>query len=364
MGSAPWSNEEYSAAIAILGSGRFTRLADALPDIASAIGRSVAIRSLYGAFEAGGHPMPGEFLVKPEGSKHPGQFSRGRQPERRVGAERSAEKIGRDERYEPRVVAHEARAATSTPDVSLTKILVIPDMHHPYADDLVWRTILAVAREAKPDIVVIIGDFCDFYSVSFHAKDPARGARLRAEIDYCNDALNELQQTGVRRVVFVEGNHENRLARWVAERAPELFRMMTVQDLLGIEKRGWEWVPYKSWITIGKMSYTHDVERCGINAGRQSLIDFGGNLTFGHSHRGSTTYQGTLDDGQHVCLNVGHGSDYDKVDYRNRARAKRDWQHGFGWQVQTSNGDTWCQFVPILDGRCIVDGQLICGRGS
>lgn len=362
---SPWSANDYDAARLAL--GRHKRVTDALPEISRALGRNVAERSLAAAFTLIGE-RPGQHI----GSRSP--FLPSPLPVSGLSARASSfdppkpePSLGTDpvsKRYEPRIHGGAAaKAPTHTPDAKLTKILIIPDMHHPYADELVWKTILAAVREMRPDIVVIIGDFCDFYSVSFHAKDPARGSKLRAELDYCNDALNELSALGVERVIYVEGNHENRLARWVAERAPELFRMLTVQELLGIEKRGWEWVPYKSWITIGKMSYTHDVERCGINAGRQSLIDFGGNLTFGHSHRGSTTYVGTLEDGQHVCLNVGHGSDYTKVDYRNQARAKRDWQHGFGWQVQTSDGATWCQFVPILSGRCVVDGKLITGRG-
>jgi predicted phosphodiesterase len=245
---------------------------------------------------------------------------------------------------------------------AVTKIMVCPDVHVPYQDELAWSTFLRAVEVVKPDALVLIGDFADCLSVSFHPKTPERKICLKAEIEAVNFELDRVGRLGVPRVIYCGGNHEFRTERYLAEKAPELFGMITIQDLLRVKERGWEWVPYKQWIRIGKTAFTHDVERCGVNATRQSLLDFGGNLVFGHSHRGGIAYQGTVEGDQHVAMNVGWLGSYAAIDYRNAARAKRDWQHGFGIVYQDSAGYSWMQFVPVLSGRCIVDGHVVSGR--
>jgi hypothetical protein len=139
--------------------------------------------------------------------------------------------------------------------------------------------------------------------------------------------------------------------------------MMTVPDLLGIERRGWEWYPYRDLLRIGEMTFVHDVGRAGVNTARQSLQDLGDNIVVGHAHRAQVSYAGTIGGRPHVAVCSGWLGDYKKIDYYSQARALREWQHGFTWITQTSDGVSWCNFIPIIDGRCIVDGKLITGRG-
>jgi predicted phosphodiesterase len=241
----------------------------------------------------------------------------------------------------------------------VTKIMVCPDAHHPYVDKRAWKTFLVACKDIKPDVLVIIGDFADCYAVSSHAKDPSRKSKLKWEIDQVNKALDQISALGIKRVIFCEGNHETRLTRFIASEASTLYGMLEISQVLKIKERGWEWVPYNDWIRIGKISFTHDVGRCGANAGRQSLADFGSNLVFGHTHRGSVTYAGTTEGDTHVCLNVGWLGDFDSIDYKHKAMARREWTHGFGYCEQTENGVTWCNFIPIIKGRCVVDGKVI-----
>jgi len=210
----------------------------------------------------------------------------------------------------------------------------------------------------RPDVLVIIGDFADCYAVSSHAKDPARAQSFRDEVVAVSRELRRLEALRIPRMVYCEGNHEFRLARYIAAQAREFHGIVDVRGLLGIDAHGWEWVAYRDSLKIGKMIFTHDVDRCGVYAVRQSLLDVGGNIVIGHSHRGGTWYEHG-----HVALNVGHMVDLSTIDYRHKLRAARDWTHGFGWVTQDSTGVGWCQFVPVIDGRCIIDGQIISGRG-
>lgn len=240
----------------------------------------------------------------------------------------------------------------------MSRILVCPDVHMPYHDARAWRLFLKALHQVKPDQLVIIGDFVDCYSISSHRKNPRRKSLLSNEIDAACMGLDALQDVMGHKVVFCEGNHEERLERYLCDRAPELYGMVDIRSLL-TKDRGWRWVPYGDWITIGKVSFSHDVGRAGMHALRQSLVDFGDNIVIGHTHAGGTTYMGTTSGRRLVALNVGWLGDYSAINYTHKARAQRMWQHGFGLIDQDGRGRSWCQFIPIVDGQCMIDGKVI-----
>lgn len=257
------------------------------------------------------------------------------------------------------LLAQRSPGAPPTNDTSLT--LVVPDMHFPYHDKVVWTVILQAITALQPQNIVIIGDALDAYPISFHPKTPARRATLRDELAIADVELITLADAcRGRRVIYCEGNHEHRLERYLIQNAPALYGLIDMPTLLKIEERGWEWVPYQDWIRIGKIAYSHEVGACGKNAAQQTLAAFGNNIVFGHSHRGGLVYSGTVDGERHVALNVGWGGDADAVDYMHKART-REWQHGFGLVEQDATGAGWCQFVPVINGRCVAHGRVIRG---
>lgn len=244
-------------------------------------------------------------------------------------------------------------------DTSLT--VVIPDTHFPYHERSVWATILQAIITLDPQNIVMIGDGLDAYPISFHPKTPTRKATLKDELNAANVEFDALAEVGRgRRIIYCEGNHEFRLERYLTQNAPALYGLIDMPTLLKVKERNWAWVPYQDWIRIGKIAYSHEVGSCGKNAAQQTLAAFGNNIVFGHSHRGGLVYSGTVDGERHVALNVGWAGDAAAVDYMHKART-REWQHGFGLVEQDATGAGWCQFVPIIDGRCVVHGQVIRG---
>ncbi len=245
------------------------------------------------------------------------------------------------------------------PETKITKIIVCPDVHVPYHDKKAWKLFLKALATVKPDILVLIGDFADIKSLMAHAKKPKDERFFKKEIAAVLEALNEISAIGIKRVIYCEGNHENRISRYIASNAPELDEMLDAKSLFKIEERGWEWIPYGDYIRLGELSFIHDVGRVGVNAARQSLADFGDNICFGHTHRAAVVYSGTVEGRQHVALNVGWLGDYDAIDYRNRHTAKREWTHGCGLVYQTPNGNSYCNFVPFINGECVIDGKFV-----
>lgn len=228
-----WTKEELEAAKATL--SRHSSFEAAFAEISSSVRHVSTPRRLWDVFKRAGLKTPSSFLKK---------------------------------------------AAPPAAD-GLTRILVIPDTHAPFHSEKAWQVALAAAGELKPHVIVVIGDFVDCYSISRYPKSAARKTSLKAELDVARPMLRELAKLAPRHI-YCEGNHEWRLERFVNERAPELFGLIGIREFLLDPTDCWSWVPYQSWTSIGKMSFSHDVGRSGVNAGRQTLQEFGGNICFGH----------------------------------------------------------------------------------
>lgn len=234
-------------------------------------------------------------------------------------------------------------------------------MHAPYHSKRDFACFLRVARGWRPDGCVVLGDFADFAEVSTHPKDPKRRQPFHQEVVGVVDALNRLDRAlgldcwGV----YLQGNHETRLERFVAAKAPELYGITkTWDELLTLEERGWKWLPYKESLQIGELRLTHDVGRAGVNSARASLLDTGANILFGHTHRLIAHYQGQLYGNPHVGMTCGWLGDPMAIDYRHRDSVCRDSIPGFATVNMLDNGTFWAQPVPIINGQAVVDGVL------
>lgn len=239
----------------------------------------------------------------------------------------------------------------------MKQVILLPDLHAPYHDKKAWSLALKAIKKAKPDILVILGDFADFYAASTFDKDPRRKADLEWEVDVVNECLDQAEALGVPKVVFCEGNHCFRLERYLTRKAPELFNLVSVRKLFKIHKRrGWVWVPYKQYYKIGKLHVTHDFNRHGKYCAQQTLDAFQHNIAFGHSHRASICYSGNLAGDKHVSASLGWLGDPEQVDYM-YAGSLREWTQGIGQAWIENNGNVHLHFLPILDGKIILPSK-------
>lgn len=239
-------------------------------------------------------------------------------------------------------------------------IFCIPDTHVPFHNKAAWNLTLKAIKTLKPTKTVIMGDFADFYAASHFPKSPTRQNLLKSEIKDVKAELRRLQELVGRSAIYLEGNHEWRLERYLTAKAPELFGLVEPADLLNVQQFGWDWVPYHRHAQIGRVLFTHDFGHSGKYAGFQTLDAAGSCVVFGHTHRGSVAYGGTVDGDHRFALNVGWLGDSNRVDYMHRAKT-RDWQLGFGWINMDSKGRAWAQFCPIVGNKVCVDGEWIHG---
>lgn len=186
-------------------------------------------------------------------------------------------------------------------------VLVGSDFHGQFVDPLALRVFLDVAADVQPDVVVLNGDVVDFPQVSRFTHMPGAGSlSLQDEIDYCREKI-------VRRVreaapdaalLWVIGNHEQRLVRYLANTAPELasLRCLAWDDLMGVDEYGVEMVFGGSFmaprqrdradavrrrthrVLYDSLVVTHGVSIAG-NAMKVELERWGISGTSGHTHR-------------------------------------------------------------------------------
>lgn len=246
----------------------------------------------------------------------------------------------------------------------MKRILFVPDTHRPYHDERAWQTMLRACRKFAPHIVVVLGDFADCFSISAHDKDPGRQDTFEDEIADTNKGLDELEAAApIAERYFVGGNHEYRLDRFLMTNAPPLFSMLKIEKLLRLKDRGWHYTPYQRSLKIGKLYITHDEGNAGPHAHERARSTFEGNAVIGHTHRMAISYRGNAKGTAHVGAMFGWLGSLDKVDYLHRVRAQQ-WQHGFGVGYLLDSGVVHLQPVPIINGACVVGGQLVKGKAA
>lgn len=220
---------------------------------------------------------------------------------------------------------------------------------------------LKFARWWKPDEIVVLGDFADFYSVSSHSKSPDRTRKLEEEAAAVNRRLSQLDELGAASKFYVAGNHEDRLDRYLADKAPELHGLVNFEQLFKLTERGWHVTPYKRSLKRGKLTITHDAGNAGAVAHTKALDAFQGNVVIGHTHRMAVSYVGNARGKTHVGAMFGWLGDVEAVDYLHQIQAQRAWHLGFGIGYQEPNGVIHLQPVPMIEYRCVVEGKLFKG---
>lgn len=244
---------------------------------------------------------------------------------------------------------------------SVRRLAFIPDTHRPYHDKRAWAVMLKALDRFRPDRVVTLGDFVDCAAVSSHSKDPARLYRFKHEIQDANRGLDDLEALKATKYDFVEGNHEDRLPRYLMDKAPELTDVvqLSIPSLLRLDKRGWSYTPYKHHLRIGHLNITHDTGTAGPQAHRQAREAFEGNTIIGHTHRMASYYSGNAQGKPRVGMSFGWLGDVNAVDYMHRIQAMRAWQLGFGVGFLESNGVAHIQPVPIINYSVVINGEVV-----
>lgn len=192
------------------------------------------------------------------------------------------------------------------------QLLTWSDAHvHPEdnLDRFDWLGRLIIDR--KPEVQVQLGDFLSVDSLShwdMNKRLRMEGRRYWQDIDVGREALrriaapintynqhrreNKLKQYKPR-IYWFEGNHEQRVGRYV-EQYPELEGHLDVFKDLGFSYKGIEWVPYPEYRIIEGITMMHAPRNAVGPISSQYVADkalnfYRNHIVFGHNHRRITT---------------------------------------------------------------------------
>ena len=241
--------------------------------------------------------------------------------------------------------------------------IVVPDLHCPYVD---WAYVDAVSQLialVQPEGLIQLGDFSDFYKISSFCKDPKREESISQELEMYNRILDiwlELMPDGSI-LHQLEGNHEDRLRRFIWNRAPELADLIpSIPDLLEFDTREREfgvipvWHPYEKWNScqIGDTVFHHGFYYNKHVAVMQSER-YPVNIVTGHTHRYQQVRQGTR-----WSATLGHGSYADETMHK---PVPSDWWQYVGLFTCDDYDRGNIEAYPVVDGHVVVRGRTIQG---
>lgn len=282
---------------------------------------------------------------------------------RSVGYETFRSRARRLRDREQPSAANDVVANDHEPAERLQRILFVPDSHWPLVDRVAWNVMVVAAQALRPDVIVVLGDYLDMASMSAHPPSDLDGeSNAIAEASKARDGLDQLDAIGATRKIFLEGNHEHRLQRQIVQRLPALHGAVTIRGLLELERRGWEWYPYRTIARIGKLVCTHDMRDAGPTAHERALQKAGTNVVIGHTHAMGVAYRGDATGRRKVGAVFGHLTAPEATRYDSPVRVDHFHQLGFGTGTLLPDGAVVLQAHPILVDehgyRAVVDGQL------
>ena len=175
--------------------------------------------------------------------------------------------------------------------MTLSRVLVLPDIHVPYQDKKALASLEHyISDHAKTwDKIVYLGDLLDLDCISSHNKGLLKnieGKRIGKDFAAGRALLDRHEKLAPKAERFlIEGNHEDRISRYIAAN-PQLEGSIEVPQGLGLSERGITWVPFWSQgsiLKIGKAKFIHGRYTNKYHTFKHMEV-YGDNVFYGHTH--------------------------------------------------------------------------------
>lgn len=232
------------------------------------------------------------------------------------------------------------------------KILVFGDVHIPFHSEHALYAAVDWGVKWKPDVLLINGDFCDFYSISRFERNPK--ARLLAdEVDMQLEGLAWLANKFPKaEKYFKMGNHEDRWRKYIWNKAPELWGLNAcrMENLLCLADLGYT-VVGDNLMMAGNLAVAHGHEvhtSSSISPARGVLLKGNHDILIAHHHKTSDSVKQNLFHQPTRAYSIGClcalSPEYARIN---------EWNNGFGALETVSSGD-----YDVLNLRIDPDSQI------
>jgi predicted phosphodiesterase len=177
-----------------------------------------------------------------------------------------------------------------------------PDGLEPIHDEAAIAVALAITADLNPDLVVLVGDNADFVEFGKYRHSPAFQQTTQATIDRLGRLCAELRAAAPNaRIVWIAGNHEERLPNYLLDNAraafglrragdpPTSWPVLSVPDLCHFDRYGIEYLPgYPAstfWINDRLRVIHGDKVASGGSTAHKYLANEKVSCIYGHVHR-------------------------------------------------------------------------------
>lgn len=195
----------------------------------------------------------------------------------------------------------------------------------------------------------------DCFSISSHRIDPEEltTSSLKTEIDLAAWLMAKFPR--VHEKLWIGGNHEDRLYRYVTDKAPQLGLLASVKfpRLFNLDKYGFRWLDYGEYALLGKLLVTHGsiVRKHSAFSAKAHFEKYGMSVLIGHTHR-LGVYTHTNIKGAHGAWENGCLCRLDGLGYTQHP----DWQQGFSVVHVHPKGYFNVQQIPVINGNMFFYG--------
>jgi len=249
--------------------------------------------------------------------------------------------------------------------------IIANDVHGQMMDREAVEAFLGDLRDWNPDEIVLNGDIieCGGFLAAHHVLGYVSQTEYSWQEDIAagNWFLDEVQKAAPKAVIhYIEGNHEDRVERWIVDQTMRhtrdstfLRELISPKVLLRLEERGISYygrgehhiqgLP-PGWIKLGKIFFVHELGG-GKNAAASAAGKTAGNVVFAHTHQ--------EDSATMVLPGVGLIKAWNPGCLCQRAPLWRhsnptNWSHGYAVQFVSKSEQFLHLNIPIWCGESLV----------
>jgi hypothetical protein len=265
-------------------------------------------------------------------------------------------------------VRHKSPKASKQPAAIIR--IIANDVHGSMMDRPAVDAFIADLKRWNPNEIVLNGDIveCGGFLAAHHTLGyvAQTSYSYQDDIAAANWFLDEVQKAAPDAAIhYIEGNHEDRVERWVVDqtmrhqRDAEFLRsLVSPEVLLNLEARGIhfyrrsiEHVPGlpPGWVKLGKIFFVHELSG-SKNAARDSVTRTAGNVVYAHTHREDTASVVLPGVGLVKAWNPGCLCQRQPLW---RHSDPTGWSHGYAVQIVEESGEFLHLNIPIWDGRSL-----------
>lgn len=244
-----------------------------------------------------------------------------------------------------------------------SKVLWIPDTHHPANDPVFEWMLFELVFRFKPAVIVLIGDDGDFFGLGAWDKDPLAPVSMRADFEAPARFIRKLRAISGATIIVIPGNHNDRMRRAVMSGNPGFAKIPNLKTMQPI----FYWPALMGFEEGDGVHFVMGRGETGGKDGRLVLNDqadaihgletrakpgqspwvrvskYNRSQIHGHTHRLGMVVKQTTDGQTVVAMELGHNIDPSRPEF-DYVGEENIWHPGFG--ASRVHNDT-VEFKPI-----------------